>query len=255
MTADRRGYSCRVRVFTAGLLIFTSAAAGAALPRELDFGGQLWRVRSSETLSAPGPNYWGSTEQSVWVDGEGLHLQMVLDEGGRWNAVEIFTRSPLGYGTYTFTIDSDIEAYDPNIVAGFFTWDSRSGEANREIDIEFSAWGRDDGVIGQYVVQPYTSPDRIRTFRPSMSGTCSTHRIVWNPQELSFSSFHGNVEPDDPAARGNLMSSWTFAGAVPTEGKARFRINLWLFQGLPPADGGAALTITAFSFIPYTGKR
>ncbi len=240
-----------------GLVLLSCACAASVsapppkVPRELDFGGQLWRIKTSSDLVAPGPNYWSDATDMIWVDADGLHVNLKEKEG-KWYAAEIFTKRALGYGTYTFVIDSDIKAYDTSIVAGFFTWDNRSDEANREIDIEFASWGMPGGTKGFYVVQPNTGPERLSIFEPKMQGTYSTHRIVWTPDVLEFASYHGSIDPDNPSALANLMHAWTFAGTPPTKGNARFRINLWLFQGKVPQTDGASLVIKDFSFSPWT---
>ena len=221
-------------------------------PREFEFGGQVWRVKSSDTPVAPGPNYWSDSLDAIWLDEDGLHLT-ILEENGQWKSTEVFIKRPLGYGTYTFVIDSDIASYDKNVVAGFFTWDTQDAEYNREIDIEFAAWGQEGGSMGQYVVQPYTTgSERINIFHPRMQGTFSTHRLVWTPQQLEFSSYHGAVDPDDKGAGDFLMQRWVFEGTPPTSGRARFRVNLWLFQGLAPSIPRTDLTIRSFSFIPWS---
>jgi hypothetical protein len=239
-----------------GLVFLSSACAVSvsapppSVPRELDFGGQLWRIKTSQNLVAPGPNYWSDAPDMVWVDADGMHLNL-KQKDGKWYSTEIFTKRALGYGTYTFVIDSDIKAYDPFIVAGFFTWDNRPDEANREIDIEFASWGMPGGTKGHYVVQPNTGPEKLSIFEPRMQGTYSTHRIVWTLDTLEFTSYHGYVDPDDPGASANLMHTWTFAGTPPTKGNARFRINLWSFQGKAPRTSGASLVIKEFNFSPW----
>lgn len=216
--------------------------------REFDFGGFAWRVKASSVPVAPGPNYYAGTPDAVWVDDRGLHLT-IAEQGGHWYATEVFTKQRVGYGTYTFTVESDVRSYDPSVVAGFFTWDTAPVEFNREIDIEFAAWGEPSGTKFQYVVQPYTSPERLRVFDPKLQGSTTTHRIVWFPDRLEFFSYHGPVDPDDPGARDNLMQHWVFAGDPPTEGRVRFRINLWLFRGEEP-ENRTEMVVTSFDFDP-----
>ncbi len=216
-------------------------------PRELEFGNLHWRMKTSLTPTAPGPNYFRGTEDAVWVDDWGLHLT-IQEKQDIWWATEIFTRERVGYGTYTFTVETDITQYDPNVVAGFFTWDTSPEEYNREIDIEFAAWGQNDGTNIQYVVQPYTDPSRILVFKPGLNGNLTTHRIVWTPEEVTFSSYHGNVDPDREESEAMLIKRWTHP-AAPTAGRVRFRINFWLYQGNVPAKS-AHMVITSFSFEP-----
>lgn len=214
--------------------------------QEFLFGDMLWRVKSSTVPVAPGPNYFSSGERSVWMDERGLHLTIAKSDD-RWYATEVFTKQRVGYGTYTFSVESDVRSYDPAVVAGFFTWDTAPIEHNREIDIEFAAWGEPDGTKFQYVVQPYTSPERIEVFDPKLQGDSTTHRIIWLPDRLEFFSYHGPVDPDDPDSRSQLMHHWVFAGTPPTEGRVRFRMNLWLFQGMVPQQP-VEMVVTSFRY-------
>lgn len=217
-------------------------------PREFRFGDLDWRVKSSTVPVAPGPNRYASTPDAVWVDEQGLHLT-ISKHGDFWYATEVFTRQRVGYGTYTFSVDTDAISYDPAVVAGFFTWDTAPQEFNREIDIEFAAWGSPYGTLFQYVVQPYTDPARVEVFDPKLQGRYTTHRIIWLPDHLEFVSYHGFVDPDSVDATMFLMNRWVFDGKPPSEGRVRFRINLWLFQGKPPREG-AHLVVTTFNFKP-----
>jgi hypothetical protein len=236
------------RLLIVVLLCMAPLVLGAAVRvpiRELSFGGLHWRLKSSLTLTSPGPNYYRDKEDAVWVDEQGLHLTIQKIDSIWW-ATEIFTRERVGYGTYTFTVETPSRSYEPQVVAGFYTWDTDSAEFNREIDIEFAAWGEPTGTKFQYVVQPYTQEDRIHVFDPDLQGDRTTHRIVWTKQGITFSSYHGQVDPDDPASEAMLIERWTYPDS-PSEGKVRFRINLWLYQGRMPTKP-VDLLITAFSF-------
>lgn len=217
-------------------------------PRELVFGNLHWRLKSSLTPVAPGPNYYSGSEHAVWVDDWGLHLT-IQKRDDKWWATEIFSRERVGYGTYTFSVETPIHAYEPQVVAGFFTWDTSPEEYNREIDIEFAAWGASDGTKFQYVVQPYTEEDRVHVFAPKLQGNLTTHRIVWMPDGVFFSSYHGEVDPDDGASEHMLIERWSYPES-PSEGRARFRINFWLFQG-EPLSREMHMVITKFSFVPW----
>lgn len=216
-------------------------------PRELEFGNLKWRLKTSLTPTAPGPNYFRGTEDAVWVDDWGLHLTIKKVQD-HWWATEIFTRERVGYGTYTFTVDTDIDQYDPHVVAGFYTWDTSPEEYNREIDIEFAAWAQEGGTLFQYVVQPYTDPSRIFVFKPELNGSVTTHRIVWTKEDVTFSSYHGFVDPDEQGSESLLLRRWTYPDS-PTEGRARMRINFWLYEGKAP-QREAHMVITSFSFAP-----
>ncbi len=229
-------------------LILVSSLVFSAQVRELDFSGFLWGVKDSSVKTAPGPNYYSDSPRSVWVDDAGLHLT-IAKWGGRWQATEVYTSEPTGYGTYTFTVGTPVHRYEPQVVAGFFTWDTSPVEHNRELDIEFSAWGEDDGVKLQYVVQPYTEEDRLFSFDPLLQGSVTTHRIEWTPDDVTFSSYHGTVDPDDPSSEQMLIRQWRSPDS-PSEGDAHFRMNLWLFKGTP-LENDIHMVITKFSFEPW----
>ncbi len=227
------------------ILLFVPSLMFASDVRTLTFGNLEWGVKSSSVPIAPGPNYFGGNEDSVWTDEQGLHLT-IRENKGNWYATEIFTSEPVGYGTYTFTVRTPVLRYEPQVVAGFFTWDNDPEEYNREIDIEFAAWGEEEGSTFQYVVQPYTDESRMMLFDPQLQGSVTTHRIVWAPDSVAFSSYHGTVDPDDSASEVMLMERWTYPSS-PSEGNAHFRINLWLYRGqklLAPIQ----MVLTSFEF-------
>ncbi|MGH0052220.1 MAG: family 16 glycosylhydrolase [Sphaerochaetaceae bacterium] len=234
-----------VCLFVVSFLFAEEAALIKVKPREIAFGGLHWLTKSSLVPTSPGPNYFSGNPDSIWIDEWGLHLT-IEEYDDRWWASEIYTRERVGYGTYTFTVETDIRAYDPHVVAGFFTWDTAPQEYNREIDIEFAAWGLEDGTKFQYVVQPYTDAERIVVFDPNLNGALTTHRIIWTPQHVSFASYHGAVDPDVPESETMLINRWSYPQS-PSEGSVRFRINLWLYQGQEPISS-AHMVVTSFSF-------
>lgn len=236
----------RKRLLLLCIWILVTTLLGAASTRRISFDGFDWRLKASDEPASPGPNYWSDTEDSVWVDDLGLHLKVRMYDGHWWSA-EVFTQRRVGYGTYTFTVETPVREYAPSVVAGFFTWDTDPAENNREIDIEFAAWGEEQATF-QYVVQPYTDSNRALVFEPNLNGDVTTHRIVWGPESIAFSSYHGMVDPDDQNSESMLIKKWTFPGG-PSEGRPRFRINLWLFQGEAPREN-TELIVRSFSFLP-----
>jgi hypothetical protein len=197
-----------------------------------------WVVKVG-TRAGPGPNDFSDDPDNVWVDREGLHLR-ITERDGRWQAAEVFLPGSLGYGIYEFVVASPVDALDRNAVFSGFVYES----AQREIDVEFSSLlARPDNA--QYVVQPYTEPDHLRTF--AMPGaTVSTHRFEWRADRISFASWTGD-EPRDDAT----IAEWTFAGQIPPPGGEAMHFNLWLFDGNPPAAGhGDHVVVRAFRYLP-----
>jgi hypothetical protein len=197
-------------------------------------------VKSSTGLVGPGPNVFSDSAANVWVDALGrLHLKLTYAKG-RWRCAEVINTESLGRGRYTFELDSRVDALDPNVVLGLFTWSDDPAYANRELDIEFSRWGNAaDPTNGQYVVQPYDGSGHLqRIAQPAASP--STHSFDWQAGAVTFSSATAAPSP------------WTYTGAdVPPPGTEHARMNLWLYRGAPPADGKSVeVVVKSFSFTP-----
>jgi hypothetical protein len=216
--------------------------------RTISFSNYTWNVKQSDAPVGPGPNYFSDNASDVWVDEIGrLHLTIRYHDG-RWYSTEVITQQPLGYGSYTFTLASPVDQLDPNVVLGLFTWETEAPEYNyREIDIEFARWGNAASADNaQYVVQPWSQPGNLQCFVMPPDAV-STHRFVWQPDEVNFASYRGPTADD-----GQLIYDWTYAGAdVPPAGNGNARINLWLNEGDPPADGQEVeIVIESFEFTP-----
>lgn len=202
--------------------------------RTIDFSGMTWEVR--ERYGNPGPNEWSDSEKSVWVDEDGrLHLK-IRKIGSKWYSAEVSTVASLGYGTYTFTVASDVEVYDKNVVAGLFTY--RNGP--EEIDIEFSKWG---GAFpdrnGTYTVWSNSDipgvgrPVATERFDLNLSGRPSTHQYTWTNHRVQFRSWYGS---EDAPTQSTLIREWTQLGTdIPDADDEKLHLNFWLFQGNPPA--------------------
>jgi len=219
-----------------------------AVPRTIQFSGRSWTVKSSASPVGPGPNYFGSTRDDVWVDSSGYLHMKVMFRDGNWHSSEVIGNDVLGYGTYTFTLGSRVDLLDRNIVVGLFTWDTSAPEFNyREIDIEFSRWGDPVADNSQYVVQPWDTAGNTLRWNTVLTGTTSTHAFEWRPDRVAFSSHQGSPP-------GAVIQEWTYSGAdVPPEGatSGNARINFWLMGGSAPFDGQEAeLVVRSFEFTP-----
>jgi hypothetical protein len=231
----------------AAFLVFAIGAPTAAPSRPpptrtISFSGYTWTVKSSSGKVGPGPNYFSSSADNVQVDSvDRLHLRVTY-VNGRWYCAEVVNTQSLGYGTYSFTLDSPVDALDPSVTLGLFTWSDRPQYAHRELDIEFARWGNAaDPTNGQYVVQPYDSPGHLTRITQSGAAT-STQSFTWSRSSVAFSS---------PSA---TPSSWVFSGSgVPLAGGEHAHMNLWLFQGQAPTDGQEVeVVVKAFSFTPLS---
>jgi hypothetical protein len=206
----------------------------------LSFSGYIWRVKQSGGMKVgPGPNYF--SRSNAWVDSLGrLHLA-ITKVGRHWKVGEVYNTRSLGYGTYTWVLDSRVDNLDPNMVLGLFTYDSNSPQFNfREIDVEASRWGNaSDPTNAQFVVQPYASwPGNLTriTQGPSLPATFS---FTWTSTGLSFS------------APGASPSSTTYTGPDrPPAGGEVADMNLWLNDHAPMYGLGAEVVIRSFTFTP-----
>jgi hypothetical protein len=237
--------------------LFSNAVAYAwtrRLPphtRKVAFAGFDWVVKSSADPMNPGTNYFSDSNQNVWVDNDGLHLQL-RKEGTRWYCSEVFLDQPLGYGWYIFRLGSavDRQALDPRVVLGLFTYEEDSPmPGDREIDFEFSRWNEPGGLDAQYVVQPHDWPGHRYRF-DTAPDTTSTHAFLWTPGRVSFVSANGYERI--PAPTNTTIRSWAYTGTdVPRPGLENVRINLWLTDTNGPSNGQPAhVVIKDFQFVP-----
>lgn len=221
--------------------------------KTIQFAGQTWNVRSG--TGNPGANNWSDAPESVWVDDQGrLHLK-IRKENGIWYCSEVISQQSFGYGEYIFYLGSNVEEYDPNVVAAMFTYEND----NREIDIEFTGSGFGNSSYtdtpGWYTVQPkpYTSANQKR-FKLNLTDNFSTHKFNWSKSSIQFQSYHGNY-PYLPSA-GFLIQEWTYAGSKnPPAGKERLHLNLYLIGGKPPTDGKDVEFIINAVYIPISSVQ
>ena len=228
-------------ILTGGPLAST-VAAGKPLPPPADvsFAGYQWAVKQSAGRVGPGPNYFSGA--NVRVDAAGLHLS-ITKNGNKWHAAEVINRASLGYGTYTWTLASPVNALDPSVVLGLFTWNDDPAYAHRELDIEFARWSNAaDPTNAQYVVQPYDSTGHLRRFVQPAGGP-STHSFRWSPGSVAFESRR---------ADGSVIHAWSYAGPdVPLPGGENARMNFWLFRGARPTNGQPVeVVISSFNYTP-----
>jgi uncharacterized protein (TIGR03437 family) len=208
----------------------------------ISFGGLTWFVKTAPVPVYAGPQFF--VQQNAFVDSLGqLHLRLTKCADS-WCAAEIFTTQTLGYGTYTFDINSTVNNLDPNVTLGLFTWDAQAGDQNnREWDIEFGRWGNANASANaQYVVQPYTAPGNITRFL--MSPSSSTHTVTWAPNSIQFRSTGGN----------GLINQWVYPGnpsLIPTPGDAHLHLNLYVAVGSAPSvPVNSEIVISNFQYNP-----
>jgi hypothetical protein len=211
----------------------SAAVISPAAARDISFSGRSWTVTAGAMDDPAAPNRFSAGTRSVWVDDGGrLHLRLRRD-GRTWYSAEIACTTPLGYGTYSFAVDTDIGALDPNVVVGLFTWSDANAYSNREIDVEFSRWGDPAASNAQFAVQPYAVRGHLVRFNVPRGVKHSTYSFRWEPASVAFSGF----------------ASALLHGAVPPAGNARVHINIWLAGARAPIDKREAeLVVSQFVF-------
>jgi hypothetical protein len=206
--------------------------------KTLNFAGIQWTVKSG--YKGPGPNNFDDT--NPFVDSKGnLHLR-ISRKNGKWTTSEIYTKKSFGYGTYKWTILSDLSNLDANVVLGLFTWSDSPEYANREIDIEFAKWSKpQEPTNAQYVIQPESYGHLIRFAQP-FTKLETTHQFTWEPSKVTFNSSTSDKK----------VFGWVYSKpGVPIRGDENVRINAWLFRGKAPLNGkGLEIIIKNFQFKP-----
>ncbi|MDD5708695.1 MAG: glucoamylase family protein, partial [Kiritimatiellae bacterium] len=145
--------------------------------RHISFAGYDWIVKEGGVPLDPGYNYFSAATNAVWVDADGLLHLTIAQRSNRWWCSEVVANTSLGYGTYSFKIDTDLNTLDTNAVLGLFTWDDTAPDFNyREIDVEVSHWGW-PGTNGQYVIKPYQTAGNMIRFNVDQPGF-TTHEFA-----------------------------------------------------------------------------
>ncbi len=233
-------------------LIFSppSPPSPADPTRTIQFSGHTWWVKNSATPVGPGPNFFSNSTDNVWVDEQGrLHMK-ITREADHWECAEIVSNASFGYGEYTFTLVSDPELLDEEVVLGLFTWADQPDYYHREIDIEFSRWENLTNMNAQYVLQPWDFPNHIHRFDVESGGRVTTHSFRWQPDRIAYQSYLGlyAITPDP----GNVIQSWNYISSdIPLPGNENARINLWLVNGRSPTnDLESEIILEEFRYIP-----
>lgn len=178
----------------------------------IDFAGHTWLVKESIRLVGPGPNIF--SKENVSALPSGLHLRMSRQEDA-WTSAEVVMVKSLGYGTYTFKLDSlDV---DSGVTFGAFLYDEAAAPWHREIDIELGGVGKSvAGATGTFAVQPTSQSGHTAPFFGDCAAGC-TLVIYWMPGIVDFT-----------VATSAGKETWAVRGAmVPKPGEARVRMNLW----------------------------
>ena len=195
---------------------------------------------------------------NVFVDRNGyLHLRIVKREG-TYTASEVFSADGMGFGTYQWQIEGAVTTMDKSTVLGLFSYGPKAGiggDAENEIDIEFSQWNKTcHGCNADFTFYPTTGNKKLGpkedNFTINMGGaTLTTARFEWTSTRIVATIMSG-LQPIGTTA--NVLQTLTFA---PRDYAARIPqvpqplgINLWCFKTTPTSD--QEVILRNFQYVP-----
>src|SRR5882724_1787559 len=198
----------------------------APATRGFHWSGFDWRVKASTSPVGPGPNYFSDSTNNVSIDAQGrLHLR-ITHVASLWQCAEIVLQRTLGYGTYAYHIASPVDALDPHLVLGLFTWSDQPAYTNREMDFEGGRWSYPgDYQDAQFVRQPYYLPGQLVRYRIPPFATNSIPSMNWQTNAINFLCTTGTtavvavptntlLNPGFELGTGSTASNWTQFGSV-----------------------------------------
>ena len=142
--------------------------------------------------------------------------------------------TPLGFGTYSFTLSSDVATFERHTVFGAFLYE----KDNQEIDIEISP-----SMVGrnkiQFAIQPWLRWNHRKRIDAAPLGATSCS-LTWLPTAVIFNVGQAGAVTSDV--------SWTYKKpGIHSPERAKFMFNVWLYKGAPVSTPQHVL-ISAFSF-------
>jgi len=181
-----------------------------------------------------------------------LELKVSGSAGGWASSEVVLVNKNLGLGDYVVTFETPPEAVHKALVGAAFVY----AGFPKELDImEYSRWnGAETDANGQYVIQPWWSPNSRKQLQ--LRGASITHRMRWggtaSPNQVTFESW---------SADGKLLSSWVGQGGENfTPGSDQVHLNHWIYKSvqdiatnnvpLPPDFPGSTFRIKCFKFCP-----
>ena len=199
----------------------------------LFFAGEYWTIKEYVTsFQGPGPNYFSSNPNHVWVDSRGRLHMTISNKDSKWFATEVISTENTGYGTYRFTVLGNFTEMPENITLGLFTWDNNTftEAANSEVDIELSKWGDTNTVQSlTYAVQPVNFGTYFaeRTSNPELDEPTNldgltTHEFTWTESLITWKSYKG-----DKAIPENEIAEWSFDDKMQARVKSE---NDWVWR-------------------------
>ncbi len=250
-------FSVIIILFAIGLFLNSMKAAEPVTLKDVYYTGDTilfsgfeWVIKDSKNkITGPGNNYFSNSNQNVWVDSIGkLHLK-ISQRNEKWYCSEVRLTKSLGYGRYIFYIDPLPQALDKDMVIGLFMYDHLdTSNFHKEIDIEFSKWGKEKNENSQYVVQPYE--DQPHRFQSDLSYP-SKHAIELRKRKIHFTSTYNLENTLDSLP--STIKDWKYKpDNVYRTSDERVSMNVWLYKATETASlKDVEVIISNFEFIPF----
>ncbi len=143
-----------------------------------------------------------------------------------------------GYGTYEWTVESRIDGFHENAVAGFFTYEP-GAPGDREVDIEIARFGRTSGARNMYSVLYYEEDESYSRSWTIGAQQPTTHTFTWQPGWVTWVARDVND---------NILHL-TRASTSIEPGDAQVHMNIWICCEAPP-DRPQHIVISSFQFTP-----
>lgn len=210
--------------------------------KSIQFSNYTWIIKESESEPrGPRANLWSA--DNVCVSRSGNLEMSIRNKQGKWYASEIYLPKSQGYGTYTFSVTSDLYNLDTNAVLGLFLYECDSQEIDIEIAKHIDRMGIHNAA---FTIQPLDSSIEASQylFRINQPGPMR-FSIRWSADAVRFEA---------ATESGNIVSSYTVSdqSKIPVASGELARINYFLFhpdQGLEHKRK-AKISISDFEFIP-----
>lgn len=237
----------------AGVLLLLPASGHAGT--QLSWGGHEWTVTDGGMAGVA-----KGRPSNVTVDSAGrLHLA-ITKTGKRVTAAELFSNDNMGFGTYQWEIEGQVDRLDPHAVLGLFPYGPEHGvgrDGENEIDVEFSKWGNTlcgGACNADFTIYPSTGHRALGPTEDDYAldlhgGDLLTARVTWSSSSVTETVMSGLQAPGSTE---NVLESWTYA---PPEPLARIPLqpapvgmNLWCFK--KKVATSQEVTILSFAYTP-----
>lgn len=232
-------------------------------------GSFTWKGFNWEKRAWNGPPQFNELfdEQNVSDPDANGYVTLTVSNptGGEPSGAEFrSTRRGFGYGTYTTTVEKNINELQKELVWGcLYTYDPSGAPGFTEIDLcEASAWGGG----GKYGLSwPVTQGHGywVDATKPSGDGNKKvdfevfdsrvlTHKMIWEPGKLTYETYSGEGSGHRLVRRTVLEGS-----SVPRPANEAVHFNLWVIAGgggSPESVKRETVIVRDFSFTPAASK-